>query len=322
MSKHDILKILEQNRGEVISGITLSEELNLSRNSIWKGINALREEGYLIESVKNKGYRLLHESDSLSESEIKLYLKNKDFSIIIKDELPSTNTYLKENKSTDFKNNTLVIAKSQSGGRGRLGKSFYSEDKSGIYMSLLKKEDLNQYDISLITIAAALCISEVLDSIAGIETRIKWVNDIYFQGKKLSGILTEGSMEFETGSLEYFIIGIGINVNTEAFPEEIKDIASSLSIQTKKKYRRNEIIARILDSLEGYLLMTKTSPELLIESYRKKMLYLDQEIVVLRGNETFNGILRGINDQGHLIIERDGKLITQNSGEISIRKTV
>lgn len=320
MSKYSILRILEQNRGEIISGITLSEELDLSRNSIWKGINALKEEGYLIESVKNKGYRLLQESDSLSESEIKLHLKNKSFNLIIKDELPSTNTYLKENKSADFKNNTLVVANSQSGGRGRLGKTFYSGDKGGIYMSLLKKEDLGQYDISLITIAAALCVSEVLDSIAGIETKIKWVNDIYFQGKKLSGILTEGSMEFETGSLEYFIIGIGINVNTEAFPDEIKDIASSLSLITKKKYLRNEIIAKVLDSLEEYLLMTKTSPKGLIEAYRKKMLYLNEEIVVSRGNETFNGILRGINDQGHLIVEKDGTFITQNSGEISIKK--
>ena len=321
MSKLDILKTLEENRGEIISGIALSENLNLSRNAIWKGINSLKEEGYLIESVKNKGYRLLKESDSLSESEIRLHLKNKDFHFIIKDEMPSTNTYLKENKSSDFRDNTVVLTESQTSGRGRLGKTFYSKDRGGIYLSLLKKEHLEKYDISLITIAAALCMSEILDSFSGRETKIKWVNDLYLPGKKIAGILTEGSMEFETRSLQYFIIGIGINVNTAAFPEELEGIASSLSLETNKHYLRNEIIARILDAMEGFFLLTVTNPAFLIDAYRRKMLYIDEQIEVHRGNETFTGILRGINDKGHLLIEKDGTLLTQNSGEISIRET-
>lgn len=321
MSKENLLKILEENRGSVLSGNTLAEELNISRNAVWKAVNALKNEGYDILSIKNKGYLLSSWSDALSESEIRMNLDEDlrdDLKITILSETPSTNSYLKENK--DLANNTLVIARTQTQGRGRLGKSFHSTDQGGIYMSLLKTGDIVKYDTSLATLAAALAVSEVLDRLLEEETRIKWVNDIYHNGYKLAGILTEGTLEFETGSLSALIIGIGININTEEFPSELQDIAASLYSITGRKFVRNEIIAEIIDALEKYLLMTKNDKERLVRLYKEKMLYLGEEITVRRGTDEFSAHLTDLNEEGHLILKRNHETLTLNSGEISIRK--
>ena len=320
MSKNRLLEILEENKGKILSGNDLSDLLGISRNAVWKGINALKEEGHQIDSIKNKGYVLQVESDNLSKSEILMNLPESapDYEIIILDEIPSTNTYLKEHK--DLANNTLVLAKAQTRGRGRLGKSFHSTDQGGIYLSLLKTKDISAYNTSLATLASALAVSEVLDQYLGTPTSIKWVNDIYHEGYKLAGILTEGTLEFETGSLSSLIIGIGINVNTEEFPEEIQSIASSLHRVTGKKYVRNEIVAGILSSLEKYLTLTRTDPRELIRSYRRRMLYLGEDILVIRGTEEIQGTLEDITDEGHLILRTPKETLTLNSGEISIRK--
>ena len=321
MSKEKLLKILEESKGTVLSGNALAEELSISRNAVWKAVNALKNEGHDIQSIKNKGYLLSSRSDVLSDSEIRMNL-NKDLSeklnIIVLSEAPSTNSYLKENK--DLANNTLVLAKTQTQGRGRLGKSFHSTDQGGIYMSLLKTEDIAKYDTGLATLAAALAVSEVLDGLLEEETRIKWVNDIYHNGYKLAGILTEGTLEFETGSLSALIIGIGININTEDFPSEIQDIATSLYRITGRKFVRNRIIGEIISALEKYLLMTKKDKISLIRLYKEKMLYLGEEITIRRGNEEFTAHLSDLNEEGHLILKKNNEIMILNSGEISIRK--
>lgn len=323
MSRELLLKILEENKGSIISGNDLADRLSISRNAVWKAVHALKEEGHDIQSIKNKGYLLSVWSDALSDSEIRMNLNEnmkKDLKIIILNETPSTNSYIKEHKALE--NNTLVLAKTQTKGRGRLGKSFHSLDQGGIYMSLLKTEDLSEYDTSLATLAAALAVSEVLDEELNESTRIKWVNDIYHNGYKLSGILTEGTLEFETGELSALVIGIGINVNTGAFPEEISDIASSLYQAAGKKFVRNEIIAKVISALDKYLLMTKKDSTRLIALYKEKMLYLGEEITVKRGNEEFSAYIKDLNEQGHLILMRNNEIMTLNSGEISIRKRV
>jgi BirA family transcriptional regulator, biotin operon repressor / biotin---[acetyl-CoA-carboxylase] ligase len=244
--------------------------------------------------------------------------KSGAYNIIILDETPSTNTYIKEHK--DLPENTVVITKTQTKGRGRMGKSFHSKDQGGIYLSLLKMESLPEYNTDLATLAAALAVSETLDAYSPTETGIKWVNDVYVKGLKLSGILTEGTIEFETGTLSSLIIGIGINVNTETFPEELQGIATSLYQVTGKKFVRSEIIGHLLSKLESYLLMTKEDPAELVLRYKKKMIYLNEEIDFHRGSEVSSGTLLDLNEKGHLIIETDGKTMTLNSGEISIRK--
>ncbi|NLB20399.1 MAG: biotin--[acetyl-CoA-carboxylase] ligase [Clostridium sp.] len=218
MTKETILKLLLDHKGEILSGPDLSKELGVSRNSVWKAINTLRKENHQIISVKNKGYFLEVNSDGLSGQEI---LKNlgpaqSDYNILILDQIPSTNTYLKDHE--ELSHNTIVLANVQTQGRGRRGKSFYSIDEGGIYMSFLKKKNLEDYDLGFVTMASALALSEVTDQVLGTKSQVKWVNDLFVSGKKIAGILTEGTMELETRTLSSLIIGIGININTKIFP--------------------------------------------------------------------------------------------------------
>lgn len=319
MSKDEILSLLEEKRGEILSGNDLKEALGISRNAVWKAINLLKEEGHTIESVKNKGYRLNQESDVLSVRGLTHALgEEHPYLLEVLEEIPSTNSYLKE--STEKKNNTAVFAKRQLQGRGRLGKSFFSEDAGGLYFSLLKKEDLANYDASLTTIACALAVRETLAFCTGLPVSIKWVNDLYIHGKKVAGILTEGTLEMETGMLSSLIIGIGINVNTPTFPQELSDIATSLVLETGKTYLRCDIAARILQSLESYLLQTKKDPEGLVAEYKRHMLYLGEEITFLYQSNPTSGILLDLTREGHLVVDVNGTLLTLHSGEISIKQ--
>ncbi len=320
MTKQKLLNLLEHRKGEILSGPELSQELNVSRNSIWKAINALRKEDHDIISVKNKGYYLKEDSDGLSKSDILRHLGSlaDQYHIIILDEIPSTNTYLKDQE--DLPHNTLVLTKVQTSGRGRRGRSFYSLDEGGIYMSLLKSKDLEKYDLDLATMASALALSQVTDKVLKVESKVKWVNDLFINQKKAAGILTEGTMELESGTLSRLIIGMGINVNTKSFPEELIPIATSFFLETKRMHQRNEIIAKLLIELENYLLMTKENPSELLKQYKAKMLYLGEEVHVHRGKEHFAGILRDLDEKGHLLIKTADELLVLSSGEISIKK--
>ncbi len=320
MTKQKLLNLLEQYKGKILSGPELAQQLNVSRNSVWKAINALREDNHDIISVKNKGYYLKADSDGLSKSDILRHLGplGDQYHLIILDETPSTNTFLKDQE--DLPNNTLVLAQVQTNGRGRRGRSFFSLDQGGIYMSLLKTKDFDKYNLDLATMASALALSHVADEVLKMETKVKWVNDLFISDKKVAGILTEGTMELESGTLSRLIIGMGINVNTKTFPEDLMPIATSFFMETNQSYQRNEIIAKIILELENYLLMTKENPSELLKQYKAKMLYLGEEVHVYRGSEHFTGILTDLNDKGHLLIRRGDELLTLSSGEISIKK--
>jgi len=319
MVKEELLKLLEESRGEILSGNDLKDTLGVSRNAVWKAIQLLKEEGHHIDSVKNKGYTLLKESDVLSVGGLMQALgAQPSYHVEVLEEVPSTSTYLKESDSK--KNNALVFAKKQTKGRGRLGRSFFSEDLGGLYFSLLKKEDLARYSPSYATIACALSVRDALSEISGLPLSIKWVNDIYYEGKKLAGILTEGTLEMETGTLSSLILGIGINVNTNGFPQELEDIATSLFMETGRTYVRQDVAKNVLSHLEKNLLLTKENPVELLSAYKKHLLYLGEEITFLYNTQPRTGILTDLTPEGHLLVESEGSLITLHSGEISIRK--
>lgn len=259
----------------------------------------------------------------LNKHKIKKYLE-KDirnfFDIVILDEIDSTNSFLKSNMD-NFQNNTLLIANKQSKGRGRQNKSFLSKDNNGIYFSFLIKEKTDHFDPSLITIAIALLVSDTLDSIYCIDTKIKWVNDVYLNNKKVSGILSEAKYNMELKTYDYFIIGIGINANNEALPDEIKNLASSLFIETSMKKNKNFIIAMIANNFYTYLKQTESNRDFLIKSYKSKMLYLGKEIEVINQSKSYSAKLIGISDKGELeVIDKSGNIKYLNSGEIRIKK--
>ena len=258
-SKDKILALLEANKSTFLSGEAMASSLGISRNAIWKAINDLRKNGYEIEAVSNKGYRLAGQNDILSAAGISSYLKEdvadiykeNDSLIHIYDSIPSTNRKAKELAITDLKYGTLVIANEQSEGRGRADHSFYSP-KGGLYMSVVMTPDhLPSTNSDEITTFIGNAVCDAISSLTDTKPTLKPINDLFVGDKKICGILTEAGTEFETGLLQWIVIGIGINFNSDinAFPEDIKNKATSLFSDNDITITRNQLVAEILNRI-------------------------------------------------------------------------
>ncbi|MCR2032801.1 biotin--[acetyl-CoA-carboxylase] ligase [Anaerofustis stercorihominis] len=323
MNKNNILEILKENSGKVISGGYIALRLNISRNAVWKNINILKEEGYNIVSVKNKGYMLDSNISYLNRKEIEKGLNTKFIGNIIEivEETDSTINYLKNLKEEEKTEGRVIIANSQTSGKGRRGRPFFSPKDSSMYLSLLLKPKLPIEEVNIITIICGLSVVEALKNAAGIDCDIKWVNDIYKDGLKLCGILTEGIISFESGSMENVVLGVGININrpeNEEVPEEFKDIIGFVQDFTGKALNRNKIISEFLNVFESkYLNFDKNS---LYKEYKEKMLYINEDITYIQGNEKIKATLLDLNKDFSIKIKTsDGEIKNFNSGEISIR---
>lgn len=236
------------------------------------------------------------------------------------DELDSTNRYLKERAAEGAQEGMVIIANRQSAGRGRLGRSFFSPEEKGIYMSILLCPDISLERAVLITSMAAVAVARAVERVSGVEAKIKWVNDIFLHNKKVCGILTEAGINAEKGSLEYAVLGIGVNVGRMEFPEELKKIATSVSNECGKEVSKEVLINEILLELETWY-PTLDDGSFLEES-KKRSVLLGKEILVI--DETvpgggYSAKAVDINEFGNLIIERNGKKLVLNSGEVSIR---
>jgi BirA family biotin operon repressor/biotin-[acetyl-CoA-carboxylase] ligase len=212
--KQKILEIFELDKGRYISGEELAAKLAVSRTAVWKAVKSLQDDGYAIAAVSNKGYCLSNTTDILSAQSITKYLEEaaSNFHIEMYKTVDSTNNKLKELARQGAPEGTVVIAKEQTHGKGRMNRSFHSPAETGIYMSILLRPKFSTADAILITTAAAVAVAQAVEAVAGREAKIKWVNDVFCDGKKICGILTEASVDIESGSLEYAILGIGINV--------------------------------------------------------------------------------------------------------------
>ena len=238
------------------------------------------------------------------------------------EELDSTNRYLKELAAGGAPEGTVIIANRQSAGRGRLGRSFFSPEEKGIYMSILLCPDISLERAVLITSMAAVAVANAIESICGIETKIKWVNDIFIHNKKACGILTEAGIHAEKGTLDYAVLGIGINVGSMEFPEELREIATSVSNECGFEVSKEELIDEVLRELELWY-PTLWDGSFLAES-KKRSLILGKEIRVMEETHPEGGYFAkavDINGLGNLLIEKDGAIQVLNSGEVSIRFT-
>jgi len=236
------------------------------------------------------------------------------------EELDSTNRYLKELAAGDVRSGTVIIANRQSAGRGRLGRSFFSPEEKGIYMSILLRPDIPLERAVLITSMAAVAVARAIEQVSGIEAKIKWVNDIFLNGKKVCGILTEAGINAEAGVLDYAVLGIGVNVGEMEFPEELKDIATSISNECGFTVFKETLIEEILSELDKWYLTLADGS--FLEESRKHSILLGKEILVI--DETVPGgsypaKAVDINELGNLVIEKDGVEKVLNSGEVSIR---
>ena len=259
-TKNTIITILEQNRGKPVSGAKMAKLLNVSRNAVWKAITALKSEGYSIDAVSNRGYTLAIENDMLSVAGISQHLSDKIFAekINIYKSLESTNKTAKEFAIQGGEHGTVIIADEQTAGKGRYDKHFYSPSKSGLYMSIiLRQTNLDLTNTMNITKMAAVAVCEAIEKLTVIEPEIKPVNDIFLNGKKICGILTEAISDLESGNIEWAVVGIGINISTVDFPGEIKNIATSIVAESS-----NNIDAALRSRLAAELINFFLSPDI------------------------------------------------------------
>lgn len=304
-----------------VSGQELSDLLGVSRTAVWKVIRQLEEEGYEIEAVRNRGYRLVTEPDLLSEEQISRCRKGDwaGAEVLSLETIDSTNNEAKRRAEAGAPHGMLVVSEIQTAGRGRMGRPWSSPKGSGIWMTILLRPKLLPVQASGLTLVMALAIQEAIEEMTGISCGIKWPNDIVYDGKKLCGILTE--MSAEPDRINHVVIGSGINVSDEAFPEEIADRAVSIMQASGKKVCRAELIAKILYRFECcYAMYEKTGDmTLLQDDYNKRLVNCGRRVRVLDPTGEYDAVAAGISQTGGLIVEKDGREIEVISGEVSVR---
>lgn len=315
--KNKILLILNKHKNEYISGEVISKELNVSRVAISKHIKKLREEGYNILSQTNKGYCFTEENDILNASMIQDGLDDFFYSIEIVDSIDSTNDELKR-KANTLENGYVIIADQQEKGKGRNGRSFHSPKQSGIYMSIFLKPDLSIQHSLKLTACTSVAIFQAIKKNYGLDSQIKWVNDVYLEDKKIAGILCEASLEMNTASLEYMVVGMGINVHSYSKPKELKDIAGSIEDIAHKKVDRNVLIKDILNYFYEYY--TTIDENTFLPIYKENSYVLFKNIMVYDKQGSYPARVLDIDENANLVIQKEDKSITTlSSGEISLR---
>lgn len=322
MTKDSVLAIL-RNENDYISGEKISSLLGVSRAAINTAVKTLRAEGYEILSSTNKGYYLNAVPDSLTANELSACLTEQRMqSVLCFDSVDSTNNRLRELALDGAPDGQVVIANEQLNGRGRRGRVFISPKDKGIYLSMLFHPDSLPTDIVEITAWTAVAVNNAIQTVCGFRAGIKWVNDLIINQRKVCGILTEMSVESESGYIQYVIIGIGINVNEneDDFPEELRNIATSLSMETNTEYSRAYLASEIIKELD---IMCKAWPQKngkYLDAYRKDNITLGKEIFVIRNSEKKQGVAVSIEDNFSLnICYKDGSRENVSSGEVSIQ---
>ncbi|MDO5036675.1 MAG: biotin--[acetyl-CoA-carboxylase] ligase [Tissierellia bacterium] len=314
-TKDIILQALRDHPDRYLSGQDLADQLSISRQAVWKAIKDLRQMGHPIESLPKRGYRLDNQPLPLREDKIRQRLipQIKDLPLWIYPSLDSTNRVLSDlDKERDLPSLSLVLAEEQTQGRGRMGKSFQSPAYTGIYLSFLLKKDQG-FSLDLVTIKASLALCLAIEEETDKTPQIKWVNDLYLEGKKIAGILTEGKIEKQ--GLTQSIVGIGLNFATprEVFQEDLRDKATSLFAQG---VCREEIIASCLNHF--YDLEKTWTPEEIIQAYSQRNLVLGREVSFLLGDISYQGQAKKITPEGYLLVDVDGQEVCLNSGQVSL----
>lgn len=321
--KTKILTILKE-RNSYVSGQELCEQFKVSRTAIWKVIKQLKEKGYKIESVSNRGYYLMEYPDIVTEEEIGSSIKTQWIGKKVKfyNELDSTNLEAKRlaDNDNDETNGMLIVAEKQNAGRGRRGKQWITPSGTGIWMSLILKPDIEPDCASMLTLIVALATAKSIFSFTGLNTFIKWPNDVIINGKKVCGILTE--MNSERDYIHYIVIGIGINTNIKEFPDEIKAVATSLFIEGNQTFQRSSLIAELLKEFEYYyekFLQKRNLTDIIVE-YNEKLISKNKEVKIIEQKEEWIGTSLGIDEKGRLLVKlSNGEEKKIVSGEVSVR---
>ena len=324
--KDNVLKILENNKGQHFSGEEIAKELDVSRSAVWKAVKTLTKEGYNIVGINNKGYCMLENSDVITREEINKNL-NKELrdkaDIEVYKTITSTNAVLKKMASEGAKEWKILVAEEQTNGRGRLNRNFYSPSNSGIYMSILLKPEVISTEALFITTMAAVAVSEAIEKLTNVKTEIKWVNDVYCNGKKVCGILTEASLNVENGKLDYAVLGIGINLKTpkDEFPEDIRNIAAGFmdGAEYEIENLRSRITSEVLSNIYKYY--KHLEKHKFMDKYKEKSMLIGKYVYIKDKEPKEQLLVKDIDDNtAALVVEHsDGRIEKLSTGEVSVR---
>lgn len=321
--KSEILKLLRES-GESISGQELCQRFQVSRTAVWKAVNQLKKEGYQIEAVQNKGYRLVDMPDVLSKNELSSRIQTKwaGKEIYYFEETTSSNIEAKRLAEEGAPHGTLVVAEKQTAGRGRRGRQWDSPAGKNIYFTILLRPQIKPDKASMLTLVMAHSVQRAITEIVGENVKIKWPNDVVMNGKKICGILTEMTMDLEQPEISSVIIGTGINVGNEDFDKELREKATSLFLETGKKWKRAQIIEAVMNCFEEDYQKVIQAESLapILDEYNQRLVNKDAIVRVLEPGNEYVALAKGINKEGHLLVEKeDGKLTEVYAGEVSVR---
>lgn len=320
-TKDELLRHLREEQGNWISGEDLSGRMAISRSAVWKQVSRLRQEGYLIRSSSKKGYLFLEVPEMLLPAEIREGIETNVFGrkeIVYFTELESTNRKAKEMAAQGASEGTLVVAETQTRGRGRIGRSWYSPFQAGIYASLILRPKLPPNETPKITLVTGVSVAEALLAVTSLRPDIKWPNDILVRGRKICGILTETSTEMD--AIDFVVVGVGINVNTREFPDDLKEIATSVYLETGKTFDRVMLLQEFLLQFERlYATFLHSGFESIGKRWGELSILLGKDVTVHMIDRTCKGRVMKLDRDGALIIRgKSGELEKIYSGDIHI----
>ncbi len=307
------------NSEDYVSGEEISEKLGISRQAVSKSVHQLKEQGFTIDSVKSKGHRLISRTENLCRPAVERLLAGNPLisDVVIVDSVDSTNNYAKKLARDGGEYGVVVAAREQTAGKGRLGRKWISQKNEFIPFSLLLKPDIAPFQVAGITPIAGLAVCEALRENLGLDCKIKWPNDIIVNNKKLVGILTEMSAEFD--AVDFIVVGVGINVDQRRFPEEIRQKATSVFIETNKTTDKNLILSQAVKHLTDEFL--KSNYRLNSENlarYKALCATLGREVSFYRGGRRLCAQAVDITETGELMVKAaDGTVSLINSGEVT-----
>lgn len=308
-TKHQLLSWLKDNRHRWVSGEQISNRLGISRTAIWKHIKSLKQAGHRIEAATKKGYRLQEAVDLITPEGVQASLQTRIMGrpgIIVLDETDSTNVKAKEMAHQGAQEGTVVVADTQTRGRGRRGRTWFSPSGRNIYASIVLRPSLAPSQAPQITLMTAVAMAGTISASTGSDAKIKWPNDILMGGKKIAGILTEISTEMDV--VDFVVVGVGINVNVEKeeMPDEIQEIATSMAVESGRSFARDELLCRLLQNFEaGYKELITRGPAAIMQQWREMTDILGQRVRVDMVNRKHVGIVQGVDDDGVLILKDD-----------------
>ena len=320
MLSETVLKILTENRGQFVSGQALARQAGVTRAAVWKSIQALQSRGFAVTAAPRCGYRLEPEDDTLSALGIQQYLQGEALRLNLQtvDCTASTNSDLKLLAQQGAPAGTVLVAGQQTGGRGRRGRSFFSPPGTGVYISLLLRPQLQMQQAVLFTTAAAVAVCRAVEKLTGQNPQIKWVNDVFINGKKVCGILTEAAADLETGMVEYAVLGLGLNVTKPAggFPPEVAKVAGSI-FKAPQGNAKNRLTAEVLNQLSN-LLQNPAGPDI-YNDYKSRQLLLGRKVTFEQNGVQQTATAVDVARDYGLVVQLPNGQRVLSSGEVSCR---